>query len=70
MYREYRGSVPESERFDLKKIQLSSKLSPKEFAKKIREWMGTARRLIIYVFLSLVHIFCFFVAGPLDEDAE
>ena len=30
----------ESERFDLTKIQLSSKLSPKEFAKKIRGWMG------------------------------
>ena len=30
----------ESERFDLTKIQFSSKLSPKEFAKKIREWMG------------------------------
>ena len=44
VYREHRGSVPESERFDLTKIQPSSKLSPKEFAKKIREWMGTARR--------------------------
>ena len=31
----------ESERSDLMtKIQLSSKLSPKEFAKKFREWMG------------------------------
>ena len=29
----------ESERFDLTKIWLSSNLSPKEFAKKIREWM-------------------------------
>ena len=42
--REHRGSVPESERSDLKKIQLSSKLGPKEFVKKICEWMGTARR--------------------------
>ena len=45
MYREHRGSVPESKRFDLMKIQLSSKLSPKdpkEFAKKIREWRGAA----------------------------
>ena len=34
MYREHRGSLPDkSERFDLTKIQLSSKLSPKEFAK-------------------------------------
>ena len=33
------------QRFDLTKIQLSSKLSPKdpkEFAKKIREWRGAA----------------------------
>ena len=45
VYREHRGSVPESKRFDLTKIQLSSKLSPKdpkEFAKKIREWRGAA----------------------------
>ena len=27
-----------------RKIQLLSKLSPKEFAKKIREWIGTAQR--------------------------
>ena len=33
----------ESEMFDLTKTQLSSKLSPKEFAWNIREWMGTAR---------------------------
>ena len=35
--------MPESKKFDLTKIQLSSKLSPKEFAKKIRERMGTAK---------------------------
>ena len=39
VYREPRFGA-ESERFDLTKIRLSSKLSPKEFAKKIREWMG------------------------------
>merc|ERR1711968_425961 len=36
----------EEQRFDLTKIQLSSKLSPKdpkEFVKKIREWRGAAR---------------------------
>ena len=44
MYREPRFGA-ESERFDLTKMQLSSKLSPKdpkEFAKKIREWRGAA----------------------------
>ena len=46
MYREHQVLVPESKRFDLTKIQLSSKLSPKdpkEFAKKIRERRGAAR---------------------------
>ena len=46
VYREHRGSVPESERFDLTKIQLSSKLSPKdpkEFAKKFRDATGEPR---------------------------
>ena len=46
MYREHRGSVPESKRFDLTKIQLSSKLSPKdpkEFAKKFRDATGEPR---------------------------
>ena len=42
MYREHRFSVPESKRFDPTKIQPSFKLSPNEFAMKIREWMGTA----------------------------
>ena len=38
VYREHRGSVPESEGFDLTKIQLSSKTEPKKFPWKARKW--------------------------------
>ena len=43
VYREHRGSVPESKRFDLTKIQLSPnwvQKDPKEIAKKFRDATG------------------------------
>ena len=51
--------MPEGERFDLTKTQLSSKMSPHEIAMKNREWVGRPGEMSFQLATAEAKIFFF-----------